>query len=142
MTAVLCIHFTQEERTEEGKLALATALGAWTALCSTSAAAIARFSHGLTKEKEAVKRAHLHALLTALQQPTRTSTFDRAPPVPNTSTVTFLAQPLVPLLLKLVDEGLTKATARADGLTAALALALAAHEAPVLATITADAVRG
>lgn len=146
----------QEERTEEGKVALATALGAWTALCTASPAAVARFSHGLTKEKEVVKRAHLHALLHALQQPptrkggdqpnTTNATGAAASraallPTPNAATVAFLAPPLTPLLCKLVSEGLTKATARADGLAAALALGLAAGEGSVRGVLTTDEVQ-
>lgn len=146
---------TQEERTEEGKLSLATALGAWTALCTVAAAAVARFTHGLTKEKEAVKRAHLHALLQALRQPAAVDQEngrgnDRGkakaaprfqPASPNAVTVASLGPPMTPLLLQVVSEGLTKATARADGLSAALALTLAAEEPSVTAELTKDEVR-
>lgn len=107
--AEFIVSFIKDEITEEGKIALLKALGAWLPRCAAlPAAVITRFEEGL-KEKEPVRRAHLRALAKALS-----------------SNVELRSQaaPLAPNLCKLAQDGAAKVAARVDGL---LALLIAAY---------------
>jgi hypothetical protein len=119
----LCAHYA-EEATEEGKLALTRALGAWLPRCGgLPAAAAARLAAGLA-EREAPRRAALRALARALGA--------------DGAAARAAAAPLVPALLTIAGEGVAKAAARPDGQLALLS-AVRAAEADAGA---ADALRG
>jgi hypothetical protein len=99
------VAFMKEEITEDGKIALLKALGAWLPRCpALPAAVLTRFEEGL-KEKEPARRAHLRALAKALS-----------------SNVELRSQaaPLAPSLSKLVQDGAAKVATRVDGLLALL----------------------
>jgi len=103
------VSFIKDEITEEGKVALLKALGAWLPRCAAlPAAVITRFEEGL-KEKEPVRRGYLRALTRALS-----SNIELRPQ----------AAALAPSLSKLVQDGAAKVATRVDGL---LALLIAAH---------------
>ncbi len=92
-----------------------------------------------------VKRAHLRALLHALSVATHHDGRDdgvqhTSIPTPHAPVAAFLGPPLTPVLVKVVSDGLTKATGRSDGLTALMTLTLAAVHAPVAAVLEKDQV--
>lgn len=100
--------FFKEEITEEGKLALLRALGAWLPRCAQMPpAALTRISDGL-KDKETLRRGHLRALVRALSSNVE---------------LRANAAELAPGLAKLIQEGATKVATRLDGLLALLAAA-------------------
>ena len=100
--------FYKEEITEDGKLALLRALGAWLPRCSAlPASALTRLSEGLA-EKETLRRGHLRALSRSLS-----TNVDLRPQ----------AAALAPALGKLVVDGAAKVATRVDGLFALLCAA-------------------
>ena len=103
------VSFIKEEITEEVKVALLKALGAWLPRCAAvPAAVITRFEEGL-KEKEPIRRGYLRALALALS---------------SNIELRSQAAALAPSLSKLVLDGAAKVASRVDGL---LALLIAAY---------------